>query len=107
LDQLWWASSMGMNGTQQGPTILAWTTGPELAVTLGGPAKQVGQSLHIYPAPMSVVGPTVFPNALMGHAVVASEANDASDQGSGLMLGRGTMTVEWRPLGYGGPFRAS
>ncbi len=105
LDQIWWSSGMGYGSVQPGPTILGWTSGPELAITLGDTAKQVGDTVHVYPATMRVAGPSVFTNPLMGRSLVASEANEATDQGSNMSLSRGTLTVEWRPLGYGGPLR--
>jgi hypothetical protein len=104
LDQYWYSAGPGSGAPQAGPVIYAWTSGPELAVTLGSDAKQVGDTLHIYPAPVVVSGPTTFGNPLMTRSVVASTAADASDQGWSLSLSRGTMTVEFRPSGYGGPF---
>jgi len=107
LDQLWWSSGMGNGAPQQGPMVLAWTSGPELDVQLGTPAKRVGDTLNLYPAPMKVSGPSIWTTALLGRSIVSSDANDASDQGTQLSLSRGTMTVEWRPLGFGGPFTAT
>lgn len=104
LDQYWYSSGPGSGAPQAGPIIYAWTSGPELAVALGSQAKQVGDTLHIYPASMSVTGPTIFGNPLMGRSVVAATAGDAMDQGWNLSLSRGTMTVEFRPRGFGGPF---
>jgi hypothetical protein len=107
LDQYWYSAGPGSGAPQAGPTVYAWTSGPELAVEVGSDAKQVGDTLHVYPAPVTVTGPTIFGNPLMARSVVAATAADAADQGWSLSLSRGTMTVEFRPRGFGGPFTPS
>jgi hypothetical protein len=92
---------------QEGPIVLAWAGRPGIGVDLGTPAKQVGDTLHLYPAPVSVVGPTIYQPTLLGRSIVASQANEAMDQGMQLSLSRGTMTTEFRPMGFGGPFQAT
>jgi hypothetical protein len=106
IDQVTYYSNSlaGAGSVQQGPVILAWATGPGIGVDLGAPTKEVGEVLHLYPAPVAVSGPTVWTASLIGHSIMTSSANDASDQGSQLSLSRGTMVVELRPLGFGGPF---
>ena len=42
LDQLWWSSGMGYGSTQQGPVIMAWTSGPELGIS-GRRPRQAGR----------------------------------------------------------------
>jgi hypothetical protein len=104
LDQYWYSAGPGSGAPQAGPVVYAWTSGPELGVSLGSSAKQVGDTLHIYPASASVTGPTVFGNPLIARSVVAATAGDAIDSGWNLSLSRGTMTVEFRPRGFAGPF---
>jgi hypothetical protein len=43
----------------------------------------------------------------MQHSILASQANDASDQGSNLALSQGTMNVEYRPIGFSGAFETT
>ncbi|MFN8620179.1 MAG: hypothetical protein U0869_05465 [Chloroflexota bacterium] len=102
LDQLWWSGGLGNGPATGGPMIIGWAPGPGIGIDLGSDVKQTGDTLLLDPAPVAVTGPSVWPNALMSHAIVASQANEATDQGYQLSLGRGTMTVELRPVGFGG-----
>ena len=107
LDTLGWSLGLATGAAQQGPLIMAWTSGAGLDVQLGTTAKRVGDTILFYRATMTVVGPTVWTNPLLGRSVLASDANEARDDIGTMALSRGTMTVEWRPLGYGGPFTAT
>jgi hypothetical protein len=107
LDTLGGSLGLANGAAQQGPMIVAWTSGASMDVRLGTAAKQVGDTVLFYPTTMSVVGPTVWTNPLLGRSVLASDANEARDDVGSLALSRGTMTMEWRPLGYGGPFTAT
>jgi hypothetical protein len=105
LDQVGWSLGLATGVPQSGPMIVAWTSGPDLAVHLGTAAKEVGDTLLVYPATIDIAGPTAFPTGLLARSVLAATANEAADQGGTLNLGRGTMTVEVRPAGFGGPFQ--
>jgi hypothetical protein len=49
----------------------------------------------------------VFPTSLIGHGVIEVHANEAFDQGVAFSLSRGTMSVEFRPMGFGGEIEVS
>jgi hypothetical protein len=109
IDQLTYYSSTigGQGASQQGPVILAWTRTPGLDVELGSDVKRVGDTLAVLPAPVRVVGPTVYPTSLIGHGVIETHANEAFDQGTAFSLSRGTMSIEFRPMGFGGDLDVS
>jgi hypothetical protein len=109
IDQLtYYSDTLGGYGSiQQGPVVLAWAQGASLPVDLGSSVRQVGETLYLLPAAASITGPSVFPNALIAHSVVDSRANEAMDQGPSLSLSRGTMSVEYRPMGLAGGFEVS
>jgi hypothetical protein len=104
IDQLTYYSPTigGMGATQQGPVILAWVPQAGLDVQLDNEAKRVGETLAVLPTTARIEGATVFPNALMGHSVIETRANEAFDQGTAFSLSRGTMSVEFRPMGFSG-----
>ncbi len=104
IDQLtFYSDTLGGTGAvQQGPVILAWTHAAGIAVGVETEAEQGSDTLAVLPASVSITGPTVFPNALVGHSVRESKANDAFDQGSSFSLSRGSMVVDFRPMGFGG-----
>lgn len=109
IDQLtFWSDTLGGQGAlQSGPVILAWTHGSGIPVGVAAAAQQESDTVAILPATVSVSGPTVYPNALIGHTVRESLANDASDQGTNFSLSRGTMVVDFRPMGFGGQLDAT
>jgi hypothetical protein len=104
IDQLsYYSDTLGGQGAiQQGPVILAWVRRPGLEVGLDSEAQQVGDMLAVLPAQVSITGRTVFGNSLIGHSLLEAASNEAFDQGSNFQLGRGTMVVEFRPMGFGG-----
>ena len=87
--------------------MLAWDPGAQLQVDVDTPAQRVGDTLLVLPAQVRITGPTVFTSGLMQHSILASQANDASDQGSNLALSQGTMNVEYRPIGFSGAFETT
>ena len=94
----------GMGAPQQGPVILAWTGTPMLGVDTGASAQQEGDTLLVLPASASITGATVFPNSLLGRSLITSRANDATDQGTGYSLSRGSLVLEVRPTDLDGTF---
>jgi hypothetical protein len=97
----------GYGAVQNGPIVLAWDPGAQLQVDVDTPAQRVGDTLLVLPAQVRIMGPTVFTSGLMQHSIIASQANDASDQGSNLALSQGTMNVEYRPIGFSGAFETT
>ena len=104
IDQLTYQSGTigGYGAMPQGPMVLAWTKGPGIGVDLGSPAHQETDTLLVLPAVAHVSGATAYPPDLIARSVLASQANEATDQGNGLSLSRGTMVVEYRPVGFDG-----
>jgi len=107
LDALGWSLGLSNGASQQGPMIVAWTSGAGLDIQLATTAKHVGDTLLFYPTTMTVTGRTLWTDPLLARSVLASDANEARDDVGTMALSRGTMTVEWRPMGYGGPFTAT
>jgi hypothetical protein len=87
-----------------GPVILAFRSGSALAVDVGTPAEQVGETLFVLPARAAASGPVVVAGGLIRHLIVDVDAVDGREEGTALVLGRGTMTVEYRPVGFEGTF---
>jgi hypothetical protein len=55
---------------------------------------------------VTVSGRGLFPNDLINHTLLASDAAQSNDQGNGAFdFGHGTMTVEYRPIAFTGAFR--
>jgi hypothetical protein len=107
IDQLtFWSDTLGGNGAmQQGPVILAWTHAAGIDVGVESEAEQESDTLALLPAIAVIRGPTVFPNALVGHTVRETRANESFDQGTTFSLSRGTMVVDFRPMGFSGELR--
>jgi hypothetical protein len=91
----------------RGPVILAFRSGSTLDIDVGTPAERVGETLFVLPARAVATGPVVFTGGLISHTVVDVNALDSFDQGFGFGMGRGTMTVEFRPIGVDGVFDVS
>jgi hypothetical protein len=91
----------------RGPVILAFRSGSTLDIDVGTPAERVGETLFVLPARAVASGPVVFTGGLISHSVVDVDAVESSDQGFGFGMGRGTMTVEFRPIGVDGAFDVS
>jgi hypothetical protein len=93
----------GYGASQTGPLVLAWRPGPSLDVTVDTASQNVGETLAILSAPVRMQGDQVFTNQLLAHNQLNSTAAEAMDQGNGTFsLGRGSMTVEFRPVGLSG-----
>ncbi len=90
-----------------GPLILAWRPGGILQIDAGVPAEHVGETLYILPARATVLGEVVFEGAAVRYSTLVVDALEAFDEGGLFYLGRGTMTVEYRPVGFDGSFAVS
>ena len=91
-----------------GPMLVAWRPTPAVGVQLAGEKpNNVGETLLMWPLPMSVSGPATFPAALVRSTLISSDTADGGQQGENLQIGRGTMTVDYRPISSGGTFRVS
>jgi hypothetical protein len=93
----------GYGATQTGPIVLAWRPGPSLDVQVDTEAQNVGETLAILSAALRIEGDQIFTSALFTRSQLNSTSNEASDQGNGsFSLGRGTMTIDFRPTGFSG-----
>ena len=97
----------GPGAPQQGPVVLAWADGPALDIDVGARARSEVDTLLVLPAQVAMSGPTVFPGALMAYELVDTNTNEFWDGGTAFGLGRGTMTVDYHPMGLAGEIRVT
>jgi hypothetical protein len=98
-------SKLTSNVSGEGPVILAWRSGGALEVDVGAPADKVGDTLYVLPTRAATApGPVVFAGGLIRQTVVETDSFEAFEEQSGFYLGRGTMTVDYRPVGFEGEF---
>jgi len=90
-----------------GPVILAWRTGGALDIDLGAAADRVGDTLYLLPARATTSGPVTFSGSTVQHDVVESDAVESGEGPSQLYIDRGTMTVDYRPVGVEGTFEVT
>lgn len=97
-----------LRGTSLGtPTLLAWQPRSAIDVEIGGDVpNRVGESLYIVPLQATMDAGAVFNDQLLTKTVLESTAGDWAE-GNQMYLGRGMMTIEARPQGFDGLFRAS
>lgn len=101
-----WESGSRLAGgaASEGPVILAWRSGGALDIDVGVGADRVGETLFVLPARASASGPVAFAGDLIRHSVVATDALESYEESNGFYLSRGTMTVDYRPVGFEGDF---
>jgi hypothetical protein len=87
------------------PVLLAWRGEGVLPIELAGQrAQNMGQTLYAVSLPMTLSGKTVLSDDLIQYTVLGGEGAEATDQGGGFSLGRGTLTVEYRAPSFQGRF---
>jgi hypothetical protein len=109
IDQLTLYTQKGIGTTSlgDGPTLVAWHPAPALDVEVGDPkVTRVGETLFLTPLDVTATGRAIFAADLMQRTVLASDAAQAMDQGVAFELGRGTLSMEYRPAGFQGSMRA-
>ena len=95
-------------GGGQAPALVGWQSGSPLAVDIGDKqAARVGEAVYLLPLGVDVGGRTAFPDALIGHTVVTTDAAEAFDQGTAYSLSRGSMVVEFAPVPFDGALTPS
>jgi hypothetical protein len=82
-----------------GPVVLAWASEQLLAVDLGVPADQLGETLYVLAASAAASGPMVLSGGLMHAVMFGSDADEVYREGVVTFLRGGTATMEYRPLG--------
>lgn len=87
-----------------GPVILAWRAGGLLDVDVGSNAQRSGETLYVLPARTTIAGPVVFSGGLLQHSGPIVDSTDAWTEGDLFYLTRGTITVDYRPVGFDGTF---
>ena len=95
-------------GGGQGPALIGWQPSSPLEIDIGDDqAARVGQSVYILPLGVDVSGRARFPDELISHTVVTTDAAEAFDQGSAFSLSRGSMVVDFAPVPFDGAFTPS
>jgi hypothetical protein len=90
------------------PVLLAWQPQGILPVELAGQtSRNLGQTLYVASLAANLEGRTVLGASLIRSAVIATDAADAMEQGTGFAMSRGTLTVEYRPPAFRGRFDVS
>lgn len=105
-----WEGDFRLSGSAaagEGPVILAWRSGGTLDIDVGRPADNVGDTLFVLPARATASGPVVFSGDLVRHTIAETDTLEGFQEGSGFYLGRGTMTVDYRPGGFEGGFEVT
>ena len=93
---------------RNGPVILGWQSGPTLDVSVGSTTEQIGERLYVIRARAVATGPAVFSGGSVQHRIVDADNIEGGEAGDGLLyMGRGTMTVDYRPLSFDGKFTVS
>jgi hypothetical protein len=90
-----------------GPVILAWSSGGLLDVDIGAGAETLGETLYVLASRARIEGPATFVGNLVDHTTLELNGLDASQQGVSYFLNRGTITAEYRPVGFEGTFTVS
>ncbi|MDQ3492388.1 MAG: hypothetical protein M3452_03910 [Chloroflexota bacterium] len=98
-------SKLAGGAAGEGPVVLAWRSGGALEIDVGVGADRVGETLFVLPARATASGPVVFAGDLLRHSVVAADALETYEEPNGFYLSRGTMTVDYRPVGFEGEFQ--
>jgi hypothetical protein len=89
----------------QAPAIVGWQAGSPLTVEIGDEkVARVGDAVYLMPLGVDIGGRTTFPDELISHAVVGTDAVEAFDQGSAYSLSRGSMIVDFAPVPFDGAF---
>jgi hypothetical protein len=88
--------------TGRDPAILAWRPGGLLDIDVGSPADRVGETLFVLPIRFGVNGQVSFAGGAVARTVVAADAVDWSDGVGGFSVFRGTLTVDYHPVGFDG-----
>ncbi len=108
LDQLTQYSSTIVGTPSDVPLLLGWQPDAALPVELAGDKpNQVGDSLFLVPLSMTYDAQTAFSDRLLTKTIIETKSDQAWFDGSSYNLSRGTMTVEMRPSGLGGTFKAT
>ena len=87
-----------------GPVVLAWRSGGLLDIDVGDTAERTGETLYVLPARAAVSGPVVFSGGLLERSTPIIDSADGFAEADFFVLSRGTIAVEYRPVGFDGTF---
>jgi hypothetical protein len=91
----------------ENPVLLAWGTRQVLEVTVSGQKpRRTGNVLYYIPLGMRVEGPTAFDTDLIRSSVVELDAMFFTKDPNSLSLGRGSLTMAYRPIAFEGRLTA-
>ena len=105
IDQLTFDPTMALNGQlpADGPVLLAWGTSRVLDVRISGQIpRRTGNVLFFIPLAMKIQGPVAFEGDLMRNSIVSVEGALFAKDPSMITIGRGTVTVAYRPVTFNG-----
>jgi hypothetical protein len=105
IDQLTYDPNFGPTGQLQSesPVLLTWGTDPVLDVTVSGQQpRRTGNVLYYIPMPMRVTGTTAFGDDLIRSSVVELDAQFFNKDPYSINMGRGSVTVAYRPIAFEG-----
>jgi hypothetical protein len=90
-----------------GPHVLVWQSGSTLDIGVGSGADHVGERVYVLSAVATVFGETSFTGAAMQAVVQDLDADDGGSDVGSYYLTHGTMTLEFKPVPFGGRFTPS
>lgn len=105
IDQLTFDPNFGPTGQlpAESPVFLAWGTRQVLDVRVSGQEpRRTGNVLFYIPLGMRVQGPTAFDTDLIRSSVVELDAQFFNKDPFSLNMGRGSVTMAYRPIAFEG-----
>jgi hypothetical protein len=109
IDQLTFEPNAGPTGQlpAENPVLLAWGTRQVLEVTVSGQQpRRTGNVLYYIPLSMRVHGATAFDADLIRSSVVELDAQFFTKDPNSLNMGRGSLTMAYRPIAFEGRLTA-
>jgi hypothetical protein len=89
-----------------GPVLLAWGTARVLDVRVSGQVpRRTGNVLYFIPLAMKIQGVVAFEGDLIRNSVVSVEGQIFAKDPTVINMGRGTVTVAYRPVAFDGALR--
>jgi hypothetical protein len=108
IDQLTLDPMQGLKNqlAADGPVLLAWGTSRVLDVRISGQVpRRTGNVLYFVPLAMKIQGVVAFEGDLIRNNVVGVEGQIFAKDPSVITMGRGTITVAYRPVAFNGALR--
>lgn len=109
IDQLTYDPTFGPTGQlpAENPVLLAWGTRQVLDVRVSGQEpRRTGNVLFYIPLGMKIQGATAFDTDLIKTSVVELDAQMFNKDPTSLTMGRGSVTMAYRPIAFEGKLTA-